>query len=677
MALVGLLASAVCIGTCHWADEKQVVGPVHIVDVRADRVTPHGSIVIQGQRITSIDPAPPGEAGTSDQSDLYAIPGLFDCHVHLNEPDRDARLMIAYGVVMARDMGGSTGDRVRLRERAKRDGLFGLSLKVTGTLLDGAPPYHLWAAVCDTPEQGRAAARTVAAAGVDQIKVYSRLKPEVHDAILDEARTLGLRCVGHVPDSMTILDAARAGQASNEHLQRAETLFLPLAQNFEPPKGSGFIFGGGWWGAYPGVDKTALDARLRDLAGTGMVQCPTLVMTASYGRIPVSEETLAAWNRFVPPSDVQAWITKPEQWGAYVDSAAQAWPSVLDLVGRLHATGNTIIVGTDLANPYALAGYSVHEEMGYLQQAGLSNAECLRAATMNAAAFLGVDTDLGTIEPGKLASFVLVEGNPLDAIHNTRKIREVWVKGRRYDGDAIERLKAEAAELTGSLIPGDPPASLTPLAGTVIGSHSYLLKYQDWEIGTEDFEVARLADGFSTRTISRLKSYGQVPAVVESRHSMDGALRTIEWTSYARVPSRGTLRADDRAFELQLLRGGTMETNNGEMALDAFVNAPLGMGAEIMLCKRLVLAVGEARDVSGYEPQLRSAQALPAMWTVRRLDDEEAQTVGGAKVRCSVYTITRTDPTDGGMVTLWIDSDGVPVKRVSLQGSLTQSAIRR
>lgn len=683
----GWLVAAAAVGVAFSgaAADVRTVGPVHIVDVERGTIVPDQAITITDGRITSIAgfaEATPRNSADRDRGVIpghgwYAIPGLLDCHVHLNESERDAKLMIAYGVVAARDMGGATADRIALRERARAGNLEGLRLLVTGTLVDGDPPYHAWSAACGTPEAGRDAVRALAAAGVDQVKVYGKLKPEVHRAIMDEARARGLRCVGHVPDLMTVMEAARAGQLSNEHLARAETLFMPLLKDVEPPRGAGFVFAGGWWTAYPRVDAARLDETLTELAGTGMVQCPTLVLNAAYGRIPVSEETLAVWNRFVTPGDVKGWTSKPDQWAAYVDSAAQAWPHLLDLTRRLHQAGNPIVVGTDLANPYAVAGYSVHEEMAYLRQAGLTDADCLRAATITAARFLGM-TDLGTIETGKAASFALIDRNPLEDIAGTRRIRGVFVNGVHHDEARLEQLKTEAEDITKSMAPLEAPAQPPAPEGEIVARGTFVMKWQQWETGVEDFALNRTPTGVRTLTVNRQNSFGKVPVMVQAAYRADGSLESARWETFALSATRGTVKtAEDGAATVTIERGGATERHDLRGGPDRFITGPAGALGESMWLRTLNLAIDEERPITLIELNARGGAPKETAWLVRRRADESIADEAGRTTLSRAYTCVHAADADGPRVAIWLDAEGVPVKRETTTGSLTQSAVRR
>jgi imidazolonepropionase-like amidohydrolase len=116
-----------------------------------------------------------------------------------------------------------------------------------------------------------------------------------------------------------------------------------------------------------------------------------------------------------------------------------------DLVKRLQAEGAAIVAGTDVGSPpYVYPGFSLHDELAALVQAGMSPLASLQAATLNPATMLNRDSVLGTIEPGKLADAVLLEGNPIDDIRNTQRIRAVIAGGHVFGRSDLDNLLLDA-----------------------------------------------------------------------------------------------------------------------------------------------------------------------------------------------------------------------------------------
>jgi imidazolonepropionase-like amidohydrolase len=116
---------------------------------------------------------------------------------------------------------------------------------------------------------------------------------------------------------------------------------------------------------------------------------------------------------------------------------------VVNEMNQLHVP---LLAGTDvgLGNPYTYAGFSLQQELTYLVGAGLTPLEALQAATINPAKFLNKEKELGTVEKGKLADLVLLDGNPLDDIHNTAKINAVVANGKYFSRNDLDELLAQA-----------------------------------------------------------------------------------------------------------------------------------------------------------------------------------------------------------------------------------------
>ncbi len=111
----------------------------------------------------------------------------------------------------------------------------------------------------------------------------------------------------------------------------------------------------------------------------------------------------------------------------------------------MYAAGVNLLAGSDSANPYTYPGFGLHDELALLVRAGLTPLQALRTATSEPARFLGKQDTMGAIEKGMLADLVVLEGNPLEDISNTRRIRAVVVNGRLLEREEIQRILAQAA----------------------------------------------------------------------------------------------------------------------------------------------------------------------------------------------------------------------------------------
>ena len=208
-----------------------VVG-VTVLDVASGAAIDDQTVLVHGDRIERVgsraEVMVPSTATVVDGDGLFLMPGLVDAHVHYFDSKTFSPLLIANGVTLVRDTGMANELVLPIRDDLERGHLLGPELRTAGTILDGTPPLiPVIARGVATPEEARAAVRQQAAAGVDFIKVYSRLAADAFLAILDEARTLGLRVAGHVPDSITIEAAAEAGLDVERALLRIRQAHRP------------------------------------------------------------------------------------------------------------------------------------------------------------------------------------------------------------------------------------------------------------------------------------------------------------------------------------------------------------------------------------------------------------------------------------------------------------------
>jgi imidazolonepropionase-like amidohydrolase len=195
---------------------------------------------------------------------------------------------------------------------------------------------------------------------------------------------------------------------------------------------------------YDSRDPAACAATIEAYRRNGVADTPTIV---GYHHVVNAKEILsdAASMRLVPAA-IRA------NWEARVDSETfhELQSLVRPMVSLyaentrlLHEAGVVLLAGTDVGIPMLVPGLSLHEELVLLVKAGLTPLEALRTATLNPARVLGLANSLGTIEPGKLADLVLLDANPLEDIHNTRKIRAVLADGRLFRRVDLDRLLAE------------------------------------------------------------------------------------------------------------------------------------------------------------------------------------------------------------------------------------------
>jgi imidazolonepropionase-like amidohydrolase len=421
---------------------------VTVIDVAEGVAVPGQTVVVVGDRIERMGPVAeielPGGASILDGRGLYLMPGLVDAHVHFLDASTFGPLMIANGITLVRDTGMPTDFVLEVRSGLNRGDLLGPEMVATGAILDGTPPIIPSISVgVQTPAEARAAVRQQAAAGVDMIKVYSRLTRDAFLAILDEAKVLGLRVVGHVPETVSIEDAAAAGLACSEHFFGFEQVIGRLLGGPVRSTYAGMGADAGYLLRLGEVDPQALQEVFGRLRKSGLTVCPTVVtfkvgvQTTQFqsGDFPLDE--------YISSTVLETWRAL---WAGQADLPDGIWQNWAKMVFALNEAGVPLMAGTDLSVPGVIPGFSLHDELAIWQDAGIPPADILRSATLVPARFMGLGDRLGSLAEGKTASMVLLRANPLEDIGNARNIEAVFLRGRYFDRAALDRMLEEARE---------------------------------------------------------------------------------------------------------------------------------------------------------------------------------------------------------------------------------------
>ena len=395
------------------------------------------TVLISGARITALGPSAatrvPANARVIDGRGRYLIPGLWDMHVHLTVAGRmSVPLFAANGVTGVRDMGGDLAIIDGYRSEIARGALLGPRIYRAGPFLDGSKKTALYRVTLKSAEDGRHAVDSLKTSGVDFIKIHNRVPREAYFAVLAEAKTQNLRVAGHLPRGISPTEAALAGQASIEH---TESLLegIHFADSTSQKHTSREDFAQ--------LSGSSADSLFALFKRSGTALDPTLVEYSVFAHIGdtlvtkdarlkyVSPELRDYWNRFFP-ADTTETIAATAGRREYLRR-------FMGLVYAMHNAGVQILAGTDVGASYIYPGFSLHDELALLVEAGIPPADVLKAATSGAASFLGVSDSVGTVQVGMLADLVIIDGNPLVDIRSTQSIQVVIVNGRVLD--AAER----------------------------------------------------------------------------------------------------------------------------------------------------------------------------------------------------------------------------------------------
>jgi hypothetical protein len=453
-----------------WAHESQthvlVLTHVTVIDMTGAAAKPDMTVLITGDRIAAIarnnQLRIPRDVQVINATGKFLIPGLWDMHVHFTETERSFPLFIANGVTGVRNMGGELTDLLRWRAEVSSGTLVGPRVLTCGPIVDGPEPAaHGPTVVVGSAAEGRQTVDLLKQRGADCIKVYDRLPREAYFAIIDQAKKDGLPVVGHVPLSITTIEASNAGQKSIEHLgsilqdcssisdelQRMQAAPMPPGADFSEFPRRIAARGERMLDTY---DERKAQQLFAKLIKNHTWQVPTLVTKRSLTFIDDFDRNGDERVKYVPKSDLQWWSPQKNfllryRTPEYIVYSKKLFQKELQLVGAMKRAGVPIMTGTDLSIPYTFAGFSLHDELGLLVEAGLTPMEALQAATRNPAVFLGELSSQGTIERGKLANLILLDANPLENIGNTQRINAVVLNGRFLPKETLQKMLAGVA----------------------------------------------------------------------------------------------------------------------------------------------------------------------------------------------------------------------------------------
>jgi imidazolonepropionase-like amidohydrolase len=423
------------------APQALAITDVTVIDATGAAAQPGMTVLIHDGRIAGIQKSAAASAakGTQvvDGRGKFLIPGLWDMHVHLSWSRSSALpALVANGVTGVRDMGGRLSEIDEWRTKIAAGLLAGPRIVRAGPILNGKK-FNTYQMVTGNPDETRGVARALKEAGVDFLKVHRRMQRESYFALIDEAKTLGLTVVGHIPMTVTPEEASDAGQATVEH---TETLFEGTF--------SAGLKEGGFLDAVRRFRSEGADALFARFARNGTVSTPTLVAYRSIIEDSDGSASRDPRNRYIALTLKKQYQQPAEPvTPAALDGWRQTFGELREVVRQMNKSGVMLMAGTDLAGP-RVPGFPLHDELALLVACGLTPLQAIQAATANPAKLLKKSDEFGTIESGKLADLVLLDADPLADIRNTQRISSVILGGkllRRPDLDALLREAEQTA----------------------------------------------------------------------------------------------------------------------------------------------------------------------------------------------------------------------------------------
>jgi hypothetical protein len=437
------------------------------------------TVAVRDGRIVSVKPSagnpsaePPGPVPESvfvDGHGKFLIPGLWDMHVHVTAPEIQLPLFVGNGITGIRDMySGVPLAAVRQWKEMPGAPRIAAAGFIDGPLMQPGPPD---AFAVTTPEQARAAVRALAARGADFLKIYNSVPRDAFFALAEQARSIGLPFVGHVPEAVSPREASEAGMLSEEHLNnillaasahedslRAARVALMYDPSITASQRLRLLAWPMLAGLVDTYDPAKASAMFAAFVRNGTWQTPTLAILYGFAHELDAESVADPRRTYLPAVWTANWDPRviyylrdlsPAEYEVLRQRIRMLLTRYERLVGDMRRAGVEFLAGTDTSplNP-VLPGWGLHQELELLVDSGLTPMEALQAATRNPARYFGKLSEMGTIEEGKSADLVLLDADPLEDIRNTQKIAAVVMRGRYYSRQDLDAMLERVRQIS-------------------------------------------------------------------------------------------------------------------------------------------------------------------------------------------------------------------------------------
>ena len=469
-----LLSFIGCINKVEQDSRSYVLQHASLINVINGEIKTDQTVIIEGNSISRIGLIDsmnyPDRAIIVDCNGFYLIPGLWDMHVHTQDPNLYSNLYIANGITGIRDMGGNDPDTkaalsydfskiAKWRERIINGELLGPRVIAARSIIDGPPGFWPGLKVVSNEKEAIVAVQKDKQAGADFIKVYSLLQPSEFKVVAAEAHKQGLEVSGHLSEYVSIEDALEAGQRTIEHF--SEGRYLIIACSNSTDLGNRYL--NAWvtdtdlkesWHnwltllaeAANNLDTLKSKDLIQLLANSESWQVPTWRLLRNELLDPSVPRPAKSTENYLPLKVKKMWAAHPLNSGLREDKelstlANKILPTMRHLITEMKNANVHFMVGSDSGNPDLIPGFALHDELSDLvEDAGFSPLQALQMSTIRPAEFLGLENERGTLDEGKVADIVILRKNPLEDINNIREIETVIVEGKYLNRTKLDSL---------------------------------------------------------------------------------------------------------------------------------------------------------------------------------------------------------------------------------------------
>jgi imidazolonepropionase-like amidohydrolase len=383
-----------------------------LIDGRGGAVVPDSVVIVRGDHIAAVGRRTsmtiPQGAEVVEANGLTLLPGLIDAHFHIDGDDPLPALFLSHGVTSLRD----PGQWIEAYDAARKASAPVPRLFLCGPHLDSPPPaYPADSYIVRDADETRLAVNRFVDDGASAIKVYFRLPLALIKVAIDTAHSRGVPVIGHL-EIVDARDAINAGIDGIEHATSFGTALLPLREA-EKYRQSLLLDNNarreGRYQVWNRIDLTTPQAKalFKLIADRGVIVSPTL----------------AVFERQAGDKDT-------------TEVHVHAFKQMEAFVGLAKKAGAKVVVGSHSDVPHAKRGWAYQREFELLVESGLTPMEAIVAGTTENARYFRIDDRLGSVEAGKIADLVLVQGDPLKSISNMRRIKRVMLNGTWQKAEA-------------------------------------------------------------------------------------------------------------------------------------------------------------------------------------------------------------------------------------------------
>lgn len=414
--------------------EPVAIKNVNVLDVVSGKLVKGQTVIIHNGKISGIGNAKkisvPSTAIVIDGANKTLMPGLWDNHVHYDISQ--GLYHLAAGVTNVKDMGNSL-DLPETKKQVDKGDLLGPDISVMSGFIDFAGPFAgPTGKIVNTLDEGLAAVDFYAGKGYQQVKLYSSIPVDWVKPLSERAHQKNLKVVGHIPSFMTAERAVNDGYDQIIHINMVMLNFLGDTLD---TRSMGRFTKVGERAAKVDIEGTDSKRFIALLKEKNIVVDPTVgvfegMFANKPGELAKGYSSIigmfpAEFKRSFYYGGLPGVKEHEAEYNASMDKMKK-------MVKLLHQNGITIVPGTD-----DFPGFALHHELELYSQSGIPNADVLRSATITSAKVAGKDKELGTVEVGKTANLILIDGDPLKDISAVRRVELTLKQGNIYDPKAM------------------------------------------------------------------------------------------------------------------------------------------------------------------------------------------------------------------------------------------------